>query len=54
MSNWNVNVAYGEPQVVVNGIILSSQAFGGCSGPIGAEIFATRANHGKALWSFQI
>jgi outer membrane protein assembly factor BamB len=51
---WNVNVAYGEPRVVVNGIILSSQAFGGCSDPIGAEIFATRANHGKALWSFQI
>src|SRR5258708_2602755 len=51
---WNVNVAYSEPRVVVNGIIFSSQAFGGCSGPIGAEIFATRANHGKALWSFQI
>jgi hypothetical protein len=41
-------------KVVVNGIILSSQAFGGCSDPIGAEIFATRANRGKALWSFQI
>jgi len=51
---WNVNVAYSKPRVVVNGIIFSSQAFGGCSGPIGAEIFATRANHGKALWSFQI
>ena len=51
---WNTSVANGEPRAVANGIILSSQAFGGCSGPAGAEIFATRASDGKALWNFQI
>src|SRR5579884_2922603 len=51
---WNRSVANGEPRAVADGTILSSEAFGGCSGPTGAKIFATRVSDGKALWNFQI